>query len=192
MKRSKTNTLLSALCSSALIICLSPAVGITADDLPLNMRANAGAQTRGRTSMMQISVSEWTSAEERQMLIEFLQEEGSLNLDKKLQSLSVKGRINRTGQLGVNWRYAYQFPKDGGRTIVLATDRPVNVSEASFQGVVGKAYNITLAIIELDEEGNGAGTLMIGAELAFGADGKLEVNHVGQNSVHLGGVRVLN
>ena len=192
MKRTGTNIFLSALCSSALILSLVPAAAIAADDLPLNMRANAGAQTRGRTSMMQISVSEWTSSEERQMLIEFVQEEGSRNLDTKLQSLGVKGRINRTGQMGVNWRYAYQFPKDGGRTIVLATDRPVNVSEASFQGVVGKSYNITLAIIELDEEGKGAGTLMIGAELMFGADGKLEVNHAGQNAVHLGGVQVLD
>ena len=63
--------------------------------------------------MVQISVSEWTSPEERQMLIEFLKEEGSGNLDEKMQSLSSKGRINRTGSMGVNWRYAYRFTKVG-------------------------------------------------------------------------------
>ena len=50
---------------------------------------------------------------------------------------------------------------------------------------------MTLAVIELDENGEGAGTLMLGAELVFGADGKLEVNHAQQDAVHLGSVRVL-
>ena len=46
-------------------------------------------------------------------LIEHMQQEGSRTLREQLQGLSVKGRINRSGQMGVNWRYAYQFPKSG-------------------------------------------------------------------------------
>ena len=191
MKNMKISVVAAALCLGALAITLVPRVGLAADDLPLRMRANAGAQTRGRTTMMDISITEWTSAEERQMLIEYLQQEGTRTLSDKLQELSVKGRVNPRGQIGVNWRYAFQFPKSGGRTIVLATDRPVNVGEAVDRGVVSRSYNITLAIIELDEKGKGAGTLILGAELSFGADGKLEVTQVGQNAVHLGNVRVL-
>ncbi len=191
MKSTKASIFLGALCASALIICLAPAAGMADDDVPLNMTANAGARTTGGTSIVQISVSEWTTPEERQMLIDYVKAEGSLHLDDKLQSLSNKGRVNRAGEMGINWRYAYRFAKDGGSTIVLATNRPVSLREASGQGVVGKAYNITLAIIELDEEGMGAGTLMIGAELGFGADGKLEIGNVGQNAIHLGSVRVL-
>ncbi len=160
-------------------------------DLPINMRGNAGAQTRGRTTMVDISITEWTTSEERQALIEFMKQEGTLGLNKRLQEESPKGRINPRGQMGINWRYAYQFPKDGGVTIILAADRPLNVGQAIDQGAVSRAHNITLAVIELDEKGNGAGSLVLGAELSFGADGKLEVTGAGQNAVHVGGLRVL-
>lgn len=192
MQSMNVKKLIGALALSALTVALVPGLGIAEDDLPLNMRANAGVQTRGRTSMMDITVTEWTTSEERQMLVDYMMKEGTQTLREKLQGLSVKGRINPSGQMGVNWRYAYQFPKSGGRTIILATDRPVNVGEAIDQGVVGKSHNITMAVLELDEEGKGAGTLVLGAELSFGADGKLEVTQVGQNAVHLGNVRVLN
>ena len=68
----------------------------------------------------------------------------------------------------------------------------MDVGAAVDQGVVSRAHNITMAVIELDDTGNGAGSLILGAELGFGADGKLEVTQVGQNPVHLGSVRVLN
>lgn len=191
MKNRRRSLTMGAVLLGALAITLVPAVGGAEDDLPLNMRANAGVQTGGRTSMMDITVTEWTSSDERQMLIDHMKSDGAGSLREKLQGLSVKGRINPSGQMGVNWRYAYKFPKSGGTTIILATDRPVNVGEAIDQGVVGRSHNITMAVLELDEDGKGAGTLVLGAELSFGADGKLEVNQVGQNAVHLGGVRVL-
>lgn len=191
MSKKRFTVLASTWTLMALVITLMPVIGIADEELPLRMRANAGIQTGGRTSIMDISVSEWTTSEERQMLIEYMKEKGTRTLREKLQELSVKGRVNPSGQLGVNWRYAYQFPKSGGRTIILATDRPVNVGEAIGQGVVGRSHNITMAVLELDEGGNGAGTLVLGAELSFGADGKLEVTQVGQNAVHLGNVRVL-
>lgn len=172
------------------LVLVVPAV--SADDgLPLKMRANAGVATTGRSSIVDISITEWTSAEERQMLIDYMKAEGTHTLRDELQKLSSKGRVNPSGGMGINWRYAYQFPKAGGRTIILAADRPVNVGEAIGQGVVGRDYNITLAMIELDDKGKGAGTLVLGALLEFGADGRLVVTQAGQNAVHLGNVKVL-
>lgn len=191
MSKKRTRTLGGTVTLIALGIALAPVVGGADDDLPLRMRANAGIQTGGRASMMDISVSQWTTSEERQALVEHMKQEGTRTLREQLQKLSVKGRVNMVGQMGVNWRYAYQFPKAGGRTIILATDRPIDVAGAVDQGAVSRAHNITMAVIELDEKGEGAGTLVVGAELDFGADGKLEVTGVGQNPVHLGGVRVL-
>jgi hypothetical protein len=161
------------------------------DDLPLRMRAFAGAQTRGRTSIVEISVNEWTTPEERQMLIEFMRQEGTLGLRDKLQELSTKGHINAQGQMGIDWRYAYRIEKAGGSTIVLGADRPVNVQEAIDRGATSRAYNVTMAVIELDESGKGAGTLFLAAELGFDADGRLRVTGVGQNPVHLGDVQLL-
>ena len=191
--RTESRSLFAATAGAlALAAALTTTGAALADDgLPLHLRANAGAQTRGRTAIVEISVTEWTTEEERQELLAYMQEEGTRSLAQKLQELSVKGSVAAAGQLGIDWRYAYQFEKAGGRTIVLGTDRPVNVGEAIGRGVVSQAHNITLALIELDDAGEGAGTLVLGAELAFGADGRLEVTGVGQNPVHLGNVRVL-
>lgn len=141
--------------------------------------------------MVDITINEWTSAEERQKLIDYMKQEGTLNLDTKLQGLGEKGRMNPRAQMGINIRYAYQFVKDGGSTIILASDRPLSVGQAVDQTAASRAHNITMVVIELDDNGEGAGTLVLGAELSFGKDGKLEVNTAGQNGVHLGGVRVL-
>ena len=183
-------TAVAATCIVALAVALVPAEAL-AQDLPLNMRANAGAQTGGRTSMVDITVTEWTTSEEREMLIAYMKEEGTLHLDSKLQDLSVKGRMNPRGRMGINIRYAYRFEKTGGSTIILATDRPVSVNDAIDRTAASRAHNISMAVIELDEKGEGAGTLILGAELAFGADGKLEVTTAGQQGIHLGNVRVL-
>ncbi len=179
-----------AILSFALAVALFPQL-VRADDLPLNMRANAGVQTGGRTSMVDITINEWTSAEERQSFIDYMMEEGTLNLDSKLQETGEKGRMNLRGRMGINIRYAYQFEKDGGRTIVLASDRPLSAGQAIDQTAASKAHNITMAVIELDDSGKGAGTLVVGAELSFGKDGKLEVTTGGQDGVHLGNVMVL-
>ena len=109
---------------------------------------------------------------------------------RALQGVSTKGRINRRGQLGINWRYAWQHPNVGGRTIVLASDRPITADQAIDQGIVSRDHNITLAVIELDEEGKGSGTLILGALLSIGADGRLEVTKTGAHGIHLGNVRV--
>ena len=174
-----------------LAVLVMPAVS-AASDLPLKMKANAGMQTGGRTSIVDISVNKWTPAEEREALIEHMrQPDGSLTLPQALQKLDTKGTIAFAGKLGIKLRYAYEFPKEGGNTIVMVADRPVDVSEASFRGVTQKAFNTTLIVVELDEEGVGAGTLILAAEITFGADGKFEVKNVGQNPVHLGNVRVM-
>ena len=126
-----------------LSLVVLPAVVTAQDDLPLNMRANAGLQTRGRTSMVDFTINEWTSSEERQMLIDYMKSEGTLNLDTKMQELGNKGRMNPRGGMGINIRYAYRFEKDGGSTIVLASDRPLSVGQAVDQGAVSRAHNIT-------------------------------------------------
>ncbi|MCP5120800.1 MAG: protein kinase, partial [bacterium] len=57
------------------------------------------------------------------------QPDGSLTLPQALQKLDTKGTIAFAGKLGIKLRYAYEFPKEGGNTIVMVADRPVDVSE---------------------------------------------------------------
>ena len=102
------------------------------------------------------------------------------------------GRIAPAGGMGIDIRYAYKFDKDGGSTIILASDRPIDVGEATQLGRNSLDFNVTLVVIEIDDSGDGAGSLWLGADIQMGADGRFEVTCVGQDPVHLGRVRVLN
>ena len=159
--------------------------------MPLQMRANGGINRGGRTSMINFTVREWTSSEDRGTMIAAVKDGKSVR-DVLQGSGANMGRIAPAGGMGVNIRYAYHFDKDGGSTIILATDRPISVGEASQQANLSLDYNVSLAVIELDDSGDGAGSLWLGADIQMGADGRFEVTGAGQAPVHLGRVRVLN
>lgn len=188
--RKKLSISVGMITLGALALVAIPTSGVAEDDLPLNMQANAGMQVGGRTSMMDLTVTEWTTPEEREHLIKTLVNDGQEALRQALQDVSTKGRVNRRGQMGINWRYAFQYEKSGGRTIVMASDRPINAEEMISRTITQRDFSITLAIIELDEEDRGAGTLFLGATFAVGADGRLEMTQAGTHGIHLGNVRV--
>ena len=175
----------------ALAVALVLPLAATAEEeLPLRMLANAGINTGGYTTLFDITISEWTSDAERQQVLDALKNDGSLSMRQSLQGFDSKGRIAARAQLGVDLRYAYKFEEANGTTIVLVTDRPVDVDEAIAQGITSRSYNTTVVVIELDEQGKGAGTLMLAAEVKFGADGRLAFTSVTPAKVNLGNVRV--
>src|SRR5678816_890318 len=73
-----------------------------------------------------ISIDRWSTAAEQDTLVTTLQERGAQALLDKLQDMKPVGRIRTPDSLGYDLHYAQQTPAgDGGRRIVLATDRPI-------------------------------------------------------------------
>jgi hypothetical protein len=71
------------------------------------------------------------------------------------------GTIRTPDSLGYDLRYAHQEPADeGGRRIVLATDRPINFWEARNQPRTID-YPFTFIQMEMDRSGEGKGTLSL-------------------------------
>lgn len=145
----------------------SPAVG---QELPERFEAVAivtGNIATGRTARLEIIVERWSDDEERAVLFEALKAAGKRSLPEALLKREPVGRIMERGKLGETLRYSRQVSRDdGGRTIVLALDRPLGFVE-SWYSARTTDYNVTLVRLDLDEDGKGQGALMAGAELAW-------------------------
>jgi hypothetical protein len=106
-----------------------------------------------------IHISRWSTEAERTRLIETLQKKGSDQLLDELQDMRPVGTIRTPDSLAYDLRYAHQEPgADGGRQIVLATDRPIGFWEAVHQPRTIQ-YPFTVIQMQIGAEGKGKGTL---------------------------------
>src|ERR1044071_2479912 len=109
--------------------------------------------------IVEITIDRWSPNAERQRLVTALQTKGSDELLKQLQKNKPVGRIRPPDSLGYDLRYAQQTPlPEGGRMVVIATDRPIGFWEAT-EHPRSFDYPFTGIQMKLDREGNGTGTL---------------------------------
>ena len=91
----------------------------------VNNNLGSGAGT------VQIQVTRWSTDQERTRLVETLMQKGPDALLEALRDIRSTGVIKTPDSLGYDLRFAQQTPdEDGGRRIVLATDRPISFWEA--------------------------------------------------------------
>ena len=106
-----------------------------------------------------IRVTRWSTEMERTRLIETLLKKGPDQLLDELQGMRSVGTIRTPDSLAYDLRYAHQRPgADGGRQIVLATDRPIGFWEAVHQPRTIQ-YPFTVAQMQIGSDGKGKGTL---------------------------------
>lgn len=104
-------------------------------------------------------VERWSTEKERAALTQTLLQKGPGELLDVLQDQKSVGTIRTPDSLGYDLRYAHAEPTaEGGRRIVLATDRPISFWEARNQPRT-MDYPFTVIQMELDREGHGKGTL---------------------------------
>jgi hypothetical protein len=109
--------------------------------------------------LVEITINRWLPNTERERLVAALQTKGPNELLKQLQKNKPVGRIRTPDSLGYDLRYAQETAlPDGGRMIVIATDRPIGFWEAT-QRPRSFDYPFTVIQMKLDREGNGSGTL---------------------------------
>lgn len=106
-----------------------------------------------------IHISRWSTEMERTRLIETLQQKGPEKLLDELQDMKSVGTIRTPDSLAYDLRYAHVRPgEDGGRQIVLATDRPIGFWEAVHQPRTIQ-YPFTVIQMQIGADGKGKGTL---------------------------------
>ena len=106
-----------------------------------------------------IRITRWSTEMERGRLIETLLKKGPDQLLDELQGMRSVGTIRTPDSLAYDLRYAHQRPgADGGRQIVLATDRPIGFWEAVHQPRTIQ-YPFTVVQMQIGSDGKGKGTL---------------------------------
>jgi len=119
----------------------------------VNNEFGAGA---GRVIMR---VNRWSTEAERGLLTRTLLKDGAASLLDVLKDQKSVGTIRTPDTLAYDLRYAHQEPgEDGGRRIVLATDRPIGFWEARNQPRT-MDYPFTVVQMQIDKNGEGKGTL---------------------------------
>jgi hypothetical protein len=143
---------------------------------------------RPGASQIEITINRYTSDEARDRLMTVFREKGPEALLKELQKEPPVGSIRTPGSLAYDLRYARELPgADGGRRIVLATDRPIGFREAANSSRT-LDYPFTLIEMRLDKEGKGEGKLNIAAKLTLN-DNVLVIEDYGTQPVMLTEVR---
>ena len=99
-----------------------------------------------------------------------LKKDGADKLLDALQDTKPVGIIKTPDSLGYDLHYANQTPlPDGGRRIVIATDRPIGFWEASHRPRTID-YPFTVIQMEIDKDGKGKGTLSYATKIIPAGD----------------------
>jgi hypothetical protein len=122
------------------------------------------------SGIVQIDINRWSTAAERQTLLTTLKDKGAEKLLDALKDSKSVGIIKTPDSLGYDLRFASQTPlPDGGRRIVIATDRPIGFWEAANRPRTID-YPFTVIQIEMDKDGKGKGTLSYATKIIPAGD----------------------
>ena len=146
----------------------------------------------GGSATVQIVVERWSSDEERQFLLNEFQTGGPEKLLEGLQRIKNRaGYLRGTKTLAYDIQFAAERPlDDGGRRIILATDRPISFFEMRNQ-TMSKKYAFTLVEIRMSPEGKGEGKVMLAAEIEL-ENGVPVIKNYGTQPVRLNSISKIN
>lgn len=148
---------------------------------------NMSTAGRPGADRVEIVIERWSSERERDALIATLKDKGPDALLRELQKLPRVGYIRRAaGGLGWDLHFARERKlDDGGRQIVLATDRPISAWEA-MNRPRSADYDFTLADIRFDGDGKGVGKLSVAAKVSVNEKtGVIEIEDFGSEPVRM-------
>jgi hypothetical protein len=176
--------------------------------VPVGLLARVGAQTTGKperydatavnmgsgpgmAGRVLLSIDRWTTAKERESLLRVFQEKGHDKLLDALQDMPKAGYIRLPTTLAWDLRYAFETPlPEGGRRVVLITDRPISMREA-VNNPRTTDYPYTLIEIRFDKTGVGVGKLSVATKISLSKDKQtIELENYGIEPVRLTEVRI--
>lgn len=146
-----------------------------------------------KTATVDFTITRWSTDEERAQLLAILKENKNPTdkLLRALQKLPKVGYIRTSQSLGWDLHYAHQSPLDeGGRRIVLATDRPIGFWEARNQP---RSIDYPFTVIEahLDKNDKGSGKILAGTKIYIDKKNNLVLENYGQQPVRFNEIRKL-
>ena len=184
-------TVLSVLVLAGLTFVLSPSLNAQGTERFSALAVNMNNTTGNAAARVDITINAWTTDAERDRLLAAAKAPTPALLEA-LQKAAVVGKISTPGNVGYDLRYARQLPgDDGGRRVVIATDRPVGFGELKFQSRT-MDYPFMLIELRLDKSGEGEGRLLTATKISASPAGLLMIENYEAEPVRLQDVRKVN
>jgi hypothetical protein len=156
----------------------------------INMGTAFGVPRTGQSNTVDIVVERWSTTTERQSLIDaFLPKGDADKLLRALQKTKRVGYIRFPNTLGYDLHYSREVPgEDGGRRILIATDRRIGFREASEQPRT-MDYPFTLIEMRLNKDNEGEGKMSVATKISLNKDKQqLELENYGSEPVRLNNI----
>lgn len=163
--------------AAALVLCLA-APGFARDrNETIDATAWGESTQMGRHFDVTITIYDWSTAADRQVLAEAFQKAQNQGLVNALSKMKAVGHIAITGTLGYDLSYIRMEPTPTGRKIVFVTNRLIRFGEAYYD-TQSQAFNLSGGQLDLNDQDKtkSTGVLFPAAQLILNADGKLEID----------------
>jgi len=146
-----------------------------------------------KTATVDFTIQRWSTDAEREKLLSIIKEnkDPTQPLLKALQKMPKVGYIRTPQRLAWDLRYARQQPlEEGGRQIVLATDRPIGFAEARNQPR-SIDYPFTVLEIHLDKNDKGEGKILFGTKIYIDKKNNLVLENYAQQPIRFNEIHPL-
>ena len=171
-----------------LMITSAPTFGQRASTETIDATAWGTSTQMGRNVGVKIIIYEFSSPEDRDILVEAFKQGQNDGLVNALTKMTSVGRIQIPGTLGFDLSFIREIITPTGRTIRFVTNRKIAFGEA-YWSTRSKEFNLTAGEINLNDQGKSKsdGVLYPAAQLTINKDGELEFN-LNQNPWRLGNI----
>jgi hypothetical protein len=177
----------------ALAALLMAAVAVTpsfARDKNETIDATAyGTSTQlGRNVGVTVIIYEFSTADDRQILMDAFQTGQNQGLVNALQKMKAVGRIQIPGTLGYDLAFIRMIPQPTGRKIRFVTNRKISFGEA-YANSQSQSFDLTAGEIDINEQdkSKSTGVLYPACQFTINKDGELQIE-LNQNAWRLSNI----
>jgi hypothetical protein len=141
----------------------------------IDATATGTSTQSGQIVNVKVTIYEYSSDEDRQILIDAFKKGQNQGLVNALTKMKSVGRIAITGTLGYDLSYIRLVPTPTGRKIRFVTNRLLRFGEA-YYNTQTTAYNLTAGEFDINDsdKNKSAGVLFPAAQLVINKEGQLE------------------
>jgi hypothetical protein len=139
----------------------------------------------GRNVGITLIIYEWSTPEDRQVLVDAFQKGQNQGLVNALQKMKAVGRINVPGTLGYDVSFIRLIPTPTGRKIRFVTNRKISFGEA-YTDSQTQAFDLTAGEFDLNDQdkSKSTGVLYPACQFTINKDGELQIE-LNQNAWRL-------
>jgi hypothetical protein len=139
----------------------------------------------GRNVGITLIIYEWSTPEDRQVLVDAFQKGQNQGLVNALQKMRAVGRIQIPGTLGYDVSFIRMIPMPTGRKIRFITNRKISFGEA-YTDSQTQAFDLTAGEFDLNDQdkSKSTGVLYPAAQFTINKDGELQIE-LNQNAWRL-------